>query len=61
MDKNDRPIWTAVSKVEALKGVATGKTLNIWCQTGVIPAKKIGNRWFVHRDQIELIESEQVK
>ena len=61
MDKSERPVWTAVCKVEALKGVATSKTLNIWCQTGVIAAKKIGHRWFVHRDQIEVIEAEQGK
>lgn len=46
------PIAVQVTEAASLIG-APPSTLRLWCQTGILPARKIGKRWVIRLDELD--------
>ncbi len=47
---DEMPLIMSLSDLSLLTGKSVN-TLRKYCSEAVIPAKKIGNDWFIHRDK----------
>ncbi len=46
------PIAVSARDAAELLGAAPS-TVRFWCQTGILPARKIGKGWVVRRDELD--------
>ncbi len=54
MMRNPELIPIAVSARDAAELLgAAPSTVRFWCQTGILPARKIGKGWVVRRDELD--------
>jgi len=54
------PIAVSARDAAELLGAAPS-TVRFWCQTGILPARKIGKGWVVRRDELDRLTRTTVK
>ena len=46
---DDEPLWLTTRQAATLVGTVTSRTVAGWCRDGLLPARRIGGRWYVDR------------
>jgi len=54
------PIAVSARDAAELLGAAPS-TVRFWCQTGILPARKIGKGWVVRRDELDKLTRVEAK
>lgn len=54
------PIAVSARDAAELLGAAPS-TVRFWCQTGILPARKIGKGWVVRRDELDRLTRAEAK
>jgi len=49
-DKVEGPVWLQLSAVPGLRGMCDKNTLMRWLKNGTLRGKKLGLKWYIHKD-----------